>query len=142
MSAFKPYCANLVSQFPYLWIGQLRTAIAILLATMSWSVSAQTAQNEKLNEVISKLRACVRTYAPAAQAAGTQNTRDATNFLIETCLPPFRMSDLLNPGAASSPRSGALSPSDLANVGAIAPGLFRHVIGEELSEIFDQTRAR
>ena len=46
----------------------LRTAITLLLATVPWSVSAQTAQNENLKEVISNRRACVRTYAPAAQA--------------------------------------------------------------------------
>jgi hypothetical protein len=134
----------MVSQFPYSWIRQLRTttAIAMLLTTASWSVAAETVQNEKLNEVTSKLRACVRTYAPAHQAAGTQNTADAINFFVETCFPTIKISDLTNPGAAPSPRPGALSLSDLDNAGAIPPGLFRRVIAEELADIFDQTRTR
>jgi hypothetical protein len=121
---------------------QMRIAIALLLATVPWSVSAQTGKDEKLNEVIAKLRACVRTYAPAAQAAGTQSTRNAINFLMEACLPPLRVSDLTNPGTIPSPPPGALSLSDLANVGAIYPGLFRHVISEEWADISDQTRTR
>jgi hypothetical protein len=113
-------------------IGQLRTVIALLLATVPWSVLAQTAQDENLKEVISKLRACVRTYAPAAQAAGMQNTSDAINFFIETCTPPLTVSALINPGAAPRPRPGMLSLSDYANVGAVPPpGIFRRVIGEE-----------
>jgi hypothetical protein len=66
----------------------LRTAIALLLATVPWSVSAQTAvQNENLRQVISKLETCVRTYSPAAQAAGIQKTSDAIDFFIKTCAP-------------------------------------------------------
>ena len=121
---------------------RLRIPVALLLATASWSVSAQTSGNEKLDEVIAKLRACIRMYAPAARAAGTQNAPDAINFLIETCIPPVRVSDLTDPGATPSPQPGALSPSDLANVGAIPPGLFRRVVNEDWADILDQSRKR
>ena len=123
-------------------IGQLRIVIALLLAIAPWSASAQSAQNENLKEVISKLRACVRTYAPAAQAAGMQTTSDAINFFIETCTPPLTVSALNDPGAAPRPRPGALSLTDYANVGALPPGMFRRVIGEEWAAFVEETRAR
>jgi hypothetical protein len=86
--AFEPYCRNLVSQFPnYLWMGQLRTAITLLLATLLWPVSAQTAQNVNLNEEISKLRACARARAPEAQAAGVRTSDEAANYFFEACIP-------------------------------------------------------
>jgi hypothetical protein len=130
-------------QFPYLRIGQLRIGIALLLATAPWSVSAQTAQNENLKEVISRLSACVRTYAPAARAAGMQNTGDAINFFIETCTPPLTVDSLINAGAAPPlPRPGMLSLNDFANVGAIPPGVFRRAIGEEWVDFVEQTRTR
>jgi hypothetical protein len=123
-----------------LWIGQLRTAIALLLATVPWSVSAQTAaQNEKLAQVIAKLKTCVGIYAPTAQAAGMQKTSDAINFFIEICTPPI---DVLGNGGAASARPGALSRSDFANVGAIPPGIFRRVTGEEWVSFVEKTRTR
>lgn len=104
---------------------------------MSWSVSAQTtAQNENLLQVISKLKACVRTYAPAA---GEQKTSDAINFFIKTCIPPV---DVLGNAGAAPARPGMLSLSDLANVGAVPPGMFRRVIGEEWASFIEETRAR
>jgi hypothetical protein len=106
-----------------------------------WSVLAQTTQDENLKAVISKLRACVRTYAPAAQTAGMQNAGDAINFFIETCSPGI--STIVNPRAEnSSPPPGALSPSDFANTGAVAPGIFRRVIGKEWAAFVEETRAR
>jgi hypothetical protein len=60
----------------------------LLLAALPGSAGVQTAPNEKLQQVISKLRSCVRTYAPAAQA--TRNSGDAINFFLKICitLPP------------------------------------------------------
>lgn len=121
----------------------MRIVVTLLLATVPWSVSAQTAQNENLKEVISKLRACVRTYAPAVQAVGMQKTSDAINFFIETCTPPLSVIDLTNAGAAPPPpRPGMLSPSDFANVGAVPPGIFRRAIGEEWAAFVEETRTR
>jgi hypothetical protein len=109
----------------------------LLLAVLPGSASAQTAPNEKLQQVISKLRSCVRTYAPAAQAAGMQNTGDAINFFLKICinLPP----GFADAGAALP---GALSSSDLADVGAVPPGIFRRVAGEEWGSFVEQTRTR
>jgi hypothetical protein len=107
----------------------LRTAITLLLATVSWPVSAQTAaQNENLLQLLSKLRICVRANAPAAHAAGMKNTSDATDFLIKRCIPPLV---LLGDADAAPPRPGMLSQSDFGNVGAMPPGILRRVVGEE-----------
>ena len=103
-------------------------------------MSAQTAaQNENLLQVISKLKTCVRTYAPAAQAAGVQKTSDAINFFIKTCTPPVGV--LANAGAAPA-GPVMLSLSDLANVGAMPPGIVRRVIGEEWASFVEETRTR
>jgi hypothetical protein len=119
----------------------LRTAITLLLATVPWSMSAQTAApNENLLQLLSKLKTCVRANAPAAQTAGMENTNEAINFFIETCTPP--LSALTNPGAAPPPRPGMLSQSDFANVGAVPPGIFRRVIGEEWASFVEETRTR
>jgi hypothetical protein len=123
-----------------LWTGPLRTAITLLLVSVPWSVSAQTAaQNENLQQVISKLKTCVRTYAPDAQTVGVEKTDDAINFFIKTCIPP--LGHLANAGAAPL-RPGMLSLSDLDNVGAVPPGLFRRVVGEEWAAFVEETRAR
>ena len=90
----------------------MRTAIALLLATLSWSASAQTAQDQNLQQVISALRTCVQTNAPSAQTAGVQDTEDVFDFFFKKCGP-------------------ALSDLDPAKVGAIPPGIFRRAVGEE-----------
>jgi hypothetical protein len=109
----------------------------LLLAALPGSAGAQTAPNEKLVEVISKLRSCVRTYAPAAQAAGMRNSGDAINFFLKTCI-------TLPPGFADAGEAlpGALPSSDLADVGAVPPGIFRRVAGEEWASFVEQTRTR
>jgi hypothetical protein len=112
------------------------TSVILLLSALPGLAGAQTAP-EKLQLVISKLRSCVRTYAPAAQAAGVRNGGDAINFFLKICitLPPGFADD----GAALP---GALSSSDLADVGAVPPGIFRRVAGEEWGNFVEQTRAR
>jgi hypothetical protein len=112
-------------------------SVILLFAALPGSARAQTAPNEKLEQVISKLRSCVRTYAPAAQAAGVQNTGDATNFFLKTCI-------TLPPGFAGAgvPLPGALSSDDLADVGAVPPGIFRRVTGEEWTNFVGQARTR
>jgi hypothetical protein len=142
LSAFKPYCPNPALAVPSFveWV-PLRTAITLLLATVPWSVPAQTAApNENLLQLLSKLKTCVRENAPAAQTAGMQNTNDAIKFFIETCTPPLSVSALTNPGAAPPSRPGMLSQSDFANVGAVPPGIFRRVIGEEWASFVEETR--
>ena len=113
-----------------LWIGRLRIAIALLLATVPWSVRAQTTQSENLRQFVSELKACVRAHAPAAQAAGVQTTSDAVDFFIKACIPPVRLSDLVSANAAS------------ADLGAVPPGMFRHVIGDEWAALMEEKRTR
>jgi hypothetical protein len=71
-----------------------------------------------------------------------QNTNDAINFLIETCIPTPTLSALINPGAAPPPRPGTLSPSDLTNLGAVTPGIFRAVIRDEWAAFVEEARTR
>jgi hypothetical protein len=113
------------------------TSVMLLLAALPGSAGAQTAPNEKLQQVISKLRSCVRTHAPAAQAAGMRNSSDAINFFLKVCIS-------LPPGFADAGEAlpGALSSSDLADVGAVPPGIFRRVAGEEWASFVEQTRTR
>lgn len=139
-----PYLSPIVTIYflaaPNLWTGPLRTAITLLLATVPWSVSAQTtAQTENLLQVIFKLKTCVRTHAPVAQAAGVQKPSDAINFFIKTCIPP---ASVLGNADAASAEPGTLSLSDLNNVGAMPPGVFRRIIGEEWASLVEETRAR
>jgi len=92
--------------------GHGRTAIALFLATLTLSASAQTPQDQNLQQVISKLRACVQTNAPSAQAAGVQDTDDVSDFFLGICGPP-------------------LSDLDPAQVGAVPPGIFRRAVAEQ-----------
>jgi hypothetical protein len=101
----------------------LRTAIALLLATVPLSAQAQTTQNEQLRQVISNLKACVRTHTPEAHTAGVQTTGSAINLFIRVCNPP--VADL-----------------DPIKVGAIPPGIFRVTIGEEWAAFTKGTRTR
>jgi hypothetical protein len=71
-----------------------------------------------------------------------QNTSNVINFFIEACTPPLTLSVLTNPGVVPSPRPGMLSLSDYANVGAVPPGIFQRVIGEEWVAFIEQTRLR
>ena len=101
----------------------MRTAIALVLAMVPCSVSAQAPQNEQLRQVISNLKACVRTHAPEAQSVGVAKTDDPINYFIRVCSPPI--ADL-----------------DPARVGAIPPGIFRVAIREEWNAITQGTPAR
>jgi hypothetical protein len=71
-----------------------------------------------------------------------QNTGDAINFFIAKCTPPLTERALINPHIPPSPRPGMLPLSDYANVRAVPPGIFRHVIGEEWSAFVEETRSR
>lgn len=103
-------------------IDALRTAIALLLVAAALLVSAR-AENDRLRQVVSNLKACVRTYAPTAKAAGVETGGDAVNFLIETCSPP---------------------PSHLApeKVGAIPPGLLRGAVRDEWNAFIQDAQPR
>jgi hypothetical protein len=98
-------------------MGRAKFCVAVLLGILPWSASAQSARDaDQLQPVISNLRACVRTNAPAARNAGVQTMNEATQFFSQQC-------------------SATLS-NDLAkaNPGAVPPGRFRAVIGEEWAE--------
>ena len=119
---------------------ELRVTIILLLVALPWSISAQAGKDEKLDEVIGKLRVCARMYAPSVQ--GMQSPRNAIDILMEPCSPPPRLRDLDNPEVSPGPKPGAVLPSDLADLGAVSPGLFRHIISEEWASFLDHARTR
>jgi hypothetical protein len=122
-SAFNPEADGAIDSGPgkFRRIGTLRTAITLLLATVPWSVSAQTVENDKLQQIVSNLRACVRANAPTAHAAGVLATSDAVDFFIKMC---------------------GTTLNDLTNVGAVPPGLFRVAIRNEWNAFIEETRPR
>ncbi|MET4425689.1 hypothetical protein [Bradyrhizobium sp. RT3a] len=101
----------------------MRIVITLLLAIVPWSAWAQIGQNEKLGEIIAKLKACVRTHAPEVQAPAAKGSGNAVDYFIKVCSPPI--TDL-----------------DPANVGAVPPGIFRVTITEEWDAIAGETRTR
>ncbi|MGJ4923971.1 hypothetical protein ACQR0Y_25165 [Bradyrhizobium oligotrophicum] len=103
-------------------VDALRTAIASLLVTAALLVSAR-AENDNLRQVVSNLKACVRTYAPTVKAAGFRTADDAVNLFIERC----------------GPRASFLAPE---NVGAIPPGLLRDAVRDEWSAFIGDAQPR
>ncbi len=118
----------------------MKTVIALLLAACSWSASAQTvAQSDNLQQLLLKLRACVRANAPAVKAAGVMNAVEATSLLLETCGP---QSIFLGVASGSRTGPGKLSWEDFAHVGPIPPGILRRAASEEWASFIEETRAR
>lgn len=99
----------------------MRIAIALLLAIVPWSASAQTGQNERLDELLAKLRACVRTHVPEAKAAAVKGIGDPVKYFLRVCSP-------------------LITDLDPAKVGAVPPGIFRVTITEEWNTITERTR--
>jgi hypothetical protein len=97
----------------------MRAAIALLFAILPWSVSAQAEQDQNLPQAISKLRACVQTNAPSAQASGVHNTDDVSDFFFRKCGP---------------------STSEFDTAKGVPPGIFRRTLLDEW-RIFVEARA-
>ena len=107
---------------------RLISMACLLLATVPGLASAQTAQNEQLKQVVSNLRACVRTHAPTAQAAGIKTTGEAVEFFRKMCNPPLTLGE-----------NADLGEND---VRAIPPGTFRIAIIEEWTTLIEEARPR
>jgi hypothetical protein len=101
----------------------MRIAITLLLAIVPWSASAQKGQTDNLDEIIAKLRACVRTHAAEAQAAAAKGVGDTVDYFVRVCSPP-------------------IIELDPAKVGAVPPGIFRVTITKEWATITGETRTR
>jgi hypothetical protein len=118
--------------------GPLRTSIVMLLATVAWSVSAQTAaRNENLNEEISKLRACARAHAPEAQAAGVRTPNEAANYFFKACIPVLGLI-LMGSDADQKKRLD----DDPKEGGALTPGKIRIAFREEWAAFIERTDKR
>jgi hypothetical protein len=115
----------------------LRTAIALLLATLLWPVSAQTAQNVNLNEFISKLRACAQAHAPEAQAAGVRTPDEASNYFVKVCVPVLGLF-LMGSEVDQKKRLD----DDLKEVAALPPGIIRITFREEWAAFIERTDKR
>jgi hypothetical protein len=115
----------------------LRTAIALLLATLLWPVSAQTAQNENLNQYISKLRACARAHAPEAQAAGVRTPNEAANYFFKVCV---LVVGLILMGSDVDQKKRL--DDDLKEVGPLPPGIIRIAFREEWAAFIENTGSR
>jgi len=121
---------------------RLMSTACLLLATMSLPVSAQTTQDEKLAQVLSKLRACVRTNAPAAQQAGIKTIGEAAEFFQKKCFPPLVFSLGQNTDAGQNTSPGQITELDLKGVGAMPPGIYRRVVSEEWTAAIEEARPR
>lgn len=99
----------------------------VLLATLSWSVSAETVtQKQNLDEYISNLRACAQAHAPEAQAAGVRTPDEAAKYFSKVCIPVLGLF-LLGSDVDHQKRSA----DELKDMGVLSPGIFRVVFQEE-----------
>ncbi|PDT88482.1 hypothetical protein CO669_20930 [Bradyrhizobium sp. Y36] len=79
---------------------------------------AASAQAEREEASVSRLRACVRAHAADAQAVGVRTPGEAESYFIDKCVPLFGM--FLNPNRI---------PTE--EVGPLAPGIYRKAIEQE-----------
>jgi hypothetical protein len=104
----------------------MKTLVTLVLATVSCSASAQPAvHDDQLRQLIAKLKHCVQTYAPAAQAAGIEKTGEIVDFFIKTCSPSLDLP------ASATTRPGALSLRDFDIIGGMPPGVLRRAVSDE-----------
>jgi len=75
----------------------LKIAFATALLSLPWLLSASAKQDEKLQQVITDLRYCVRMNAPHAHEVGINSQSKAVKFFFGKCGP--RASDLLEIGS-------------------------------------------
>lgn len=118
--------------------GAMRTAIVMLLATVPWSLSAQTAtQKQNLDGYIASLRACARAHAPEAQAAGVRTQDEAVKYFAKVCIPVLGL--FLTGSDADHQKSSA---DDLKDMGALPPGIFRAAFREGWTAFIERMDGR
>ena len=101
----------------------MKLAVALLLAMVPRLTLAQTGQDERRDELLAKLRACVRLHATEAQAAAVRGIGDPITYFARVCSP-------------------ALDDVDLAKVGALPPGIFRITVTKEWNAITKEAPTR
>jgi hypothetical protein len=101
----------------------MRAAILISLLTLSSQLSAQTHHGEQPS--VSRFRACVRSHAPDAQAAGVRTAEDAARYAMKACMPLVGL--FLDPNASRN-----------AEVEVLPPGIYRAVLREEWGDFVEQ----
>jgi hypothetical protein len=108
----------------------LKAAIAMALAIVPWSVSAQTAaQKQNLDEYISNLRTCAQAHASEAQAAGVRTPDEAAKYFAKVCISAIPVLGLFLPGPDVDGQKK--STGELKDMGAPQPGIVRAVFREE-----------
>jgi hypothetical protein len=136
-TTLKPHYSNYFQQI-VMYGGPLRTAIVMLLATVPWSASAQTAtQKQNLDEYISNLRACAQAHAPEAQAAGVRTSDEAAKYFAKKCIPVLGLF-LIGSDVDHQKRSA----DELKDMGAPPPGIFRAAFKEEWAVFIDRMDKR
>jgi hypothetical protein len=90
------------------------TTVLFALLILPISVLAQTSADEQL----STYRACARTHAPEAQAAGARTPDEAVAYFGKVCLPTFGLSLGSNDASKDKPEP-------------LAPGILRALFREE-----------
>ena len=101
----------------------MKAAIAMALAIVPWSVSAQTAaQKQNLDEYIANLRTCAQAHASEARAAGVRTPDEAAKYLSKVCIPVFGLF-LLGPDVDGQKKS----TDEFKDMGTVRPGMLRAV---------------
>jgi hypothetical protein len=108
----------------------LSAIIAILVA--AWPALAPAGDNA--NPLVEKLRACVRSKAPAARADGILTAGDAVPYFVRECLP-----DVGRLPVAGLFRGDGAANAPAESVQAVPPGGFRIVIKEEWAAFLART---
>jgi hypothetical protein len=100
----------------------LKATVLVLLLMLPWSVAAQTPRPD--TPYAANFRACVRSHAADAQAAGVRTANEVMDYFEKVCLPSF--SEILQGSSNTSP------PLDNIPMGeAVQPGLLRVIVKEE-----------
>ncbi|MBR0841916.1 hypothetical protein JQ607_17095 [Bradyrhizobium liaoningense] len=104
----------------------MRAAVLALLLILPFSASAQTPQEEQPS--VARFRACVRSHAPDAQAAGVRTAGEIADYFIKVCAPLFGIF------LGSNNTSQSIVPDEET----LPPGIYRKVMREEWSDFVER----
>jgi hypothetical protein len=113
-----------------------KTIIAVaaaFLLTAGPSFGQQAHDDEPLQQLLSGLRACVRSHAAGAYALGVRATRDAEEHLLNRCGKTV-LNDLFG--------SIAVNDRAISRVSAVPPGIFRVIVREEWAAFLESASGR
>jgi hypothetical protein len=106
------------------WSRKPTLSAVIVILVAAWPALASAGDNA--DPLVEKLRACVRSKAPAARADGILTAGDAVPYFVRECLPDWGRLPV-----AGLFRGDEAESAPARSVQAIQPGAFRIVIKEE-----------